>query len=82
MELIELLVYIGGVGVSVIGYFLKRSMDEIKEVKEIAYMAKNKTDLIEVDYINKVERLNEKFDDLSKAIERLTSKLENLIKSI
>jgi flagellar capping protein FliD len=74
----ELLTVIGGIMLSVVGFFLKRTMDELKEVKIVAYKTKTKVEVIEKDYINKVENLNEKFDMLYDAVKELTSEIKTL----
>ena len=78
MEPIELLTAIGGVAISIIGYFLKSAMDDIKSVKELSYKSSTKIEVLEREYFIKIERLDEKFDLLYNAIEKLTDKLENL----
>lgn len=78
----EILVLIGGVSISVIGYFLKSTMDEIKKIKEVAYQTKTKVEVMEADYINKITNLNQKFDLLYNAIEKLTDKIEKLNEKI
>ena len=74
----ELLTVIGGIMLSVGGFFLKRTMDELKEVKIVAYKTKTKVEVIEKDYINKVENLNEKFDMLYDAVKELTTEIKTL----
>lgn len=78
----SLLTFVGGLMLSIISYFLKRTMDELKEVKMIAYNTKTKVEVLENDYINKVNQLNEKFDLLYGAIDKLTTKIEELNKRI
>lgn len=78
----ELLTLIGGLGISIISYFLKQTMDDLKKVKEVAYETKTKVEVLETEYMNKIERLNEKFDMLYNAIEKLSDKIENLQKVI
>jgi len=77
MEAIEVFYIIGGIGLSIISYFLKRTMDELKEIKRIAYDTKEKVAIIEVDYLNKVSNLNEKIDNLQETIKELTIELKN-----
>ena len=82
MEIIELLTLIGGVMLSVLGYFLKQTMSELKEVKAIAYSTKTKVEVLENDYLNKIASLNGKFDLLYNALDKLTTKIEELNKRI
>jgi phage host-nuclease inhibitor protein Gam len=76
MDGIDILHLIGGLGLSVIAYFLKRTMDEIKEVKQMSYDTKEKVAKIEVDYLNKISNLNEKIDGLQQTIKDLTDELK------
>lgn len=82
MEIINLLTLIGGVMLGVISYFLKRTMDELKEVKNVAYDAKNKLSILENDHINKYSHLNEKFDALYEAVKDLTNEIKSLTKEL
>jgi hypothetical protein len=78
MEMINLLTFIGGVMMTIISYFLKRTMDELKEVKNVAYDAKNKLSVLENDYINKYEHLTDKFDTLCESVKDLTQEIKEL----
>ena len=78
----EMLFALGGVSISIIGYFLKRTLDELEKVKSVAYENKNRLNVIEVDYLNKINTLNEKFDDLKEVIKDLTIEIKELNKKI
>lgn len=82
MGINEVLVMLGGLSISVIGYFLKETMNDLKSVKSISFETKTKLQVLETEYMNKIERLNERFDLLYNAIERLTDKIENLSEKI
>jgi hypothetical protein len=71
-----------GVVISVIGYFLRKTIEEVKEVKSISYQNKTKIEVMENDYINKINNLNQKFDMLYNAIDKLTLKIDQLNNSI
>lgn len=73
-----ILTFIGGIMLSIISYFLKRTMDELKEVKSVTYKNQSRLDVLENDYINKIDQLNQRMDMLYKSIERLTDKIEKL----
>ena len=51
----------GGIMLAVIGFFLRQTMRELKEVKQVAYTTKSKVEVLENDYLNKIE---EKFNAL------------------
>jgi hypothetical protein len=78
METIDILTFIGGLAVSVISYFLKQTMNDLKQVKEIAYETKSKLNVIENDYLNKIDQLNSKFDMLNESIKELTREIKNI----
>lgn len=78
MSMEQLLFALGGISISVIGYFLKRTLDELEKVKVISYENKNKLSLIEVDYLNKINTLNDKFDDLKEVMKDLTLEIKAL----
>jgi len=74
----QLLFVLGGVSISIIGYFLKKTLDELEKVKTITYENKNKLSVIEVDYLNKINTLNDKFDDLKEVMKDLTQEIKAL----
>lgn len=82
MQTIEILTAIGGIMLSVIGYFLKSTMDDLKSVKATSFETKNKLALLENDSINKYNNLSEKFDDLKGALVELTKEIKDLNKRI
>ena len=65
---------------SIIGFFLRQTMQELKDVKKIAYETKTKVEVMENDYINKIASLNQKFDLLYNAIDKLSTQIEELNK--
>lgn len=80
MQIQDLLFALGGISISVIGYFLKNALEEVKEVKDVAYRTKTKLEVMENDYVNKVAALNQKFDLLYNAINKLSDQIEELNK--
>jgi hypothetical protein len=82
MEMIELLVLIGGIMLSIIGYFLKATMEDLKNVKATSFDTKSKLALLEADSINKYNNLSEKFDDLKLALVDLTKEIKELNKRV
>jgi prefoldin subunit 5 len=48
----------------------------------VAYDNKNRLNVIEVDYLNKINTLNDKFDDLKDVIKDLTVEIKELNKRI
>ena len=82
MEITNLLTFIGGVMLAIIGYFLKRTMDELKDVKAMAYENRSKIDVLQVDYKNKIDNLTEKFDELKLTLSELIKEIKELNKRI
>lgn len=82
MESNDLLTLIGGIAISFISYFLKNAMNDLKTIKEVSYSNKNKIDLLEKEYMLKIERLNERITMLYDSIEKLNSNISELNKHI
>lgn len=76
MEVLDVLTTIGGLMMGIISYFLKMTMNDLKEVKQVAYETSTKLKVIQNDYINKIDRLNEKFDLLNDSIRDLTAEIK------
>ncbi len=82
MEIINLLTFVGGVMLAIISYFLKRTMDELKETKTLAYDNKSKIEMLQVDYKNKIENITQKFDELKLTMSELIKEIKELNKRI
>jgi competence protein ComGF len=80
MEMIDLLTTIGGIMLAVIGWFLKQTMAELKDVKEMSYSTKNQLDVLKNDHINKYANMTDKFDELKLAVVDLTKEIKELNK--
>jgi peptidoglycan hydrolase CwlO-like protein len=74
IDLLEILTFVGGLMVSIIGYFLKRTMDELKDVKQITYKNQTKIEVMETRFSN----IDEKMDDLKEAVKELTQEIKQL----
>ncbi len=75
-----ILTMIGGVMLTILGYFLKETMNDLKSVKLLTYETKNKLDILQNDHINKHANLTDKFDELKQALNELTKELKELNK--
>lgn len=71
---------VGGIFGSVISYFLKKTMDELTEVKKLSYTTKSELDILKTDYTIKHTHLTEKFEELRLALKDLTKEVSNLNK--
>jgi len=68
--------------ISIMGYFLKKSLDKIDllEIKSISNDIK--VSVLENDHKNKYDHMIEKFDSLTKSIDTLTNKIDTLNKEL
>ena len=78
----EILTMIGGVMLAIIGYFLKRTMDELKEVKSMSYQNKSEIEILKTDYKIRFDNLTEKFDELKLTMSELIKEIKELNKRI
>lgn len=72
------MIYIGGVLLGIIGFFLRKSLEDIKSLKDLAYKTDRELEVLKTDYINKHKRLEEKFDELYSAVKDLTIEIKSL----
>ena len=63
---------------SIIGYFLKRTMDDLDKTKDLSNKTKSELDVLKTDHLNKHEHLSDKFDDLKDSIVVLTKEIKEL----
>ena len=82
MQMLDVLTFIGGLMLTIIGYFLKRTMDDLKDVKLLSYSTKNELDILKNDHINKHANLTEKFDELKFSVQDLTKEIKELNKRL
>ena len=74
--------YILGALLTVVGYFLKLTMEDLKKVKEVSYETRNRLNVVENDYLNKHSHLSDKFDELYGAVKDLTLEIKSLTKEL
>ena len=74
----QIIISIGGILIAIIGFFLRKSLDDIKSLKDLAYRTDRELEVLKTDYINKHRRLEEKFDDLYGAVKDLTLEIKSL----
>jgi peptidoglycan hydrolase CwlO-like protein len=67
---------------AIIGWFLKQTMAELKDVKELSYSTKNQLDILKNDHLNKYANMSDKFDELKSAVYDLTKEIATLNRSI
>lgn len=78
MESINLIPTLIGIVISVIGYFLKKTMDKLDAVEKMTIENKAKIDIVD----NNHNHLSEKVEKLYDAIKDLTVEIKNLSKEI
>lgn len=81
----ELVYFIGSVVISVLGYFLKGTMADVKFVKKD--LERVRTDNIKLcgdinmlrqDHVNKINGLDDKIDELKESVKELTKEIKTL----
>ena len=82
MTMLELLTIIGGIMLAIIGYFLKKTMDDLRDVKILSFDTKNQLDILKNDHLNKHANLTEKFDELKTSVQDLTKEIKELNKRL
>jgi peptidoglycan hydrolase CwlO-like protein len=82
MDMISILTMIGGLMLGIIGYFLKKTMEDLKDVKVLSYQTKSDLDVLRNDHQNKHTNLSEKFDELKLAMQELTKEIKELNKRV
>lgn len=78
METQSLLTLIGGVMLGIISYFLKETMNDLKKVKEKTYQNATKLEVLEAEYMLKINNLSDKFDMLYESMKDLTVEIKRL----
>jgi superfamily I DNA and RNA helicase len=79
---ITVLLFIGGLLIAIIGYFLRKTMDDLAEVERLSNRTKSELDVLQNDHINKHSHLSDKFDDLKDSIVILTKEIKELTSKI
>lgn len=74
----EVMKWIIGLSIGVIGFFLKRTFDDIKALQVENTNQQKELELLKQDSINKYNRLEEKFDLLYSAVNELTKEIKSL----
>lgn len=73
---------IGGLLVSVIAFFLKKTMDQLTNVEKMTNENKNQIDLLKIEHKLEMKGLTEKFDELKVAVTDLIKEIKELNKRI
>jgi len=82
MDTMSVLTIIGGLSFSVIGFFLKRTMDELRDVKLLANSTSTKLEVLQRDHDLQIQYLGERIDDLFDAVRDLTVEIKELNKTL
>lgn len=73
---------VGAILVAVIAYFLKKTMDDLKETAKLSVENKSEISILKTDYKNKIDFFTEKFDELKTTISELIKEIKELNKRI
>jgi hypothetical protein len=68
--------------ISVMGYFLKKSLDKVDQLEIKSIANEVKVSVLENDHKNKYDNMLDKFDNLTKSIDTLTVKIDILNKEL
>lgn len=80
--IISIVVALGGIIVAIIGYFLKGTMEDVKETAKLAVKTKSELDVLANDHSNKHISMTDKFEDLKDSIVTLTKEIKELTSQI
>ncbi len=80
--LVSLFVFIGTIVVAIIGYFLRKTMDDLDITIKSVTLVRKDLDVLTNDHSNKHVYLTEKFDDLKDSIIVLTKEIKELTSKI
>jgi len=78
----DILTAVGGIMLAVIGYFLKKTMEDLRDVKLLSYNTKSELDILRNDHTNKYANLTEKLDGLKSSLQELTIEIKELNKRL
>lgn len=80
--IISTLIFIGGIAVTIMSYFLRQTMDDLKDNITNTTILRKDLDVLKKDHENKHESITEKFDDLKDSIIILTNEIKQLTAKI
>jgi hypothetical protein len=78
----QVLVYVLGLALGIITYFLKMTMDRLKEVEKQTNFNTQKCSVLENEYNLKFVHMSEKFDELHNAVRDLTLEIRSLTREL
>lgn len=82
MAINEIILLIITLLIGIIGYFLKGTMNDLKDTKKMTMDLKSEVDILKTDYHINYDNLNDKVDDLKASICSLVNEIKELNKSI
>lgn len=78
----ELLPLLPTLLIAIVGYFLRETMTDIKQLKHVANDMEIKLRVIENDYLNKHTNLTIRFEELNQGVKELTKEIKELNKEL
>jgi len=78
----QVLVYVLGLALGIIAYFLKMTMDRLKDVEKQTSFNTQKCSVLENEYNLKFIHMSEKFDELHNAVRDLTLEIRSLTREL
>lgn len=76
MTIDQILLILNGILISIVVYFLKQTMTDLKSTTKLAIATKSKLDVLENDHINKHQSLSKDMQKLTEAIEDNTKEMK------
>jgi hypothetical protein len=78
----QILTYILGLALGVVTYFLKSTMDRLKDIEKQSNLNTQKCSVLEGEYNLRFTHISEKFDELHSAVKDLTLEIKSLNKEL
>lgn len=78
----QIFIYLLGLALAVVSYFLKSTMDRLKDVEKQSNLNTQKCSVLEGEYNLKFIHMSEKFDELHTAVKDLTLEIRSLTKEL
>jgi hypothetical protein len=82
MNINDYILMIIGIMISIIGFFLKNTINELKRIINVTNETKSRLDLIEREYGIKYIHTTEKFDELNNTVKDLIKEIKILNKEL
>lgn len=76
--ILALITLIGSVVLGIIGYFVRQTLLDVKQLKDEKASIASDLEVLKNDHLNKYHNLSEKFDELKEVMKDLTKEIKDL----